>query len=115
MCIRDRPSSIRLAFESNVIVAQRVFFADRNDWFLHVGRSAAQLFTGSTADPQELADRGALLKAESAFLAESRRRTTQSVAQSAAILPNVLQTDPERIKISVDTLMDGLIVKLTPQ
>jgi cyclophilin family peptidyl-prolyl cis-trans isomerase len=102
-----------LGNDENGVLA--VYFADRNDWFLHVGRSAAQLFTGSTADPQELADRGALLKAESAFLAESRRRTTQSVAQSAAILPNVLQTDPERIKISVDTLMDGLIVKLTPQ
>jgi cyclophilin family peptidyl-prolyl cis-trans isomerase len=92
-----------------------IYFADRNEWQLRVGKSAAQWFIGSKAEPRELVESGALLRSESAFLKESRKRAAKDAVQSATILPNNLQNDPERIKIVVGSLIEGLLSKLTTQ
>ncbi len=89
-----------------------IYIADRNEWILRVGKATVGRFTGSAGDPQELIDNGSLKKAESDFLDESRARAAKYLAESAGILPNILQIDPQRIMASVDAVLDGLIAKL---
>jgi cyclophilin family peptidyl-prolyl cis-trans isomerase len=92
--------------------ALAIYFADKDEWILWVGKSLVRRFTGLPGDPQDLISNGSLMKAKKAFLAESRVRAARYAAQSAAILPNILQTDSRRIKLSADAMLDGLIGKL---
>jgi cyclophilin family peptidyl-prolyl cis-trans isomerase len=95
--------------------ALAIYFADKDEWVLWVGKSLVTRFTGLPGNPQELIASGSLMKAKTAFLAESRRRAAKYAAQSASILPNILQNDARRIKFSVDAMLDGLIGKLASQ
>jgi len=95
--------------------ALAIYFADKDEWFLWVGRPLIGRFTGLAGDPQELVANGSLMRAKQAFLAESRTRAAKYAAESAAILPNILQNSGQRIKISVDAVLDGLISKLSLQ
>ena len=92
-----------------------IYLADRDEWILRVGKSVPGRFAGLPAGPQDLVDNGVLSRAESEFLAESRKRAARYAAKSAAILPNILQDDAQRVKISVDAVLDGLIEKLAFQ
>ncbi len=92
--------------------ALAIYFADRDEWILRLGGSAAARIEGAGAPPPDSAAGDALPKAEAAFLAESRKRAARYAAQSAAILPTILQTDSRRIKTAVDAVLDGLVDKL---
>jgi cyclophilin family peptidyl-prolyl cis-trans isomerase len=92
--------------------ALAIYYADKDDWILRVGRSQVGRFTGLAGDPQELAANGSLAAAERDFLAESRKRSARYAAQSAAILPKNLQSASQTIKTSVDAVLDGLIEKI---
>lgn len=89
-----------------------VYFAERDQWVLRVGTSLAGRFAGTG---RQSADKGSLAGAESTFLANSRRRAAQYAAQSAATLPNILQDDAQKVKFSVDAILDGLIDQLAPR
>lgn len=92
--------------------ALAVYFADRDEWLLRIGASDASRLTGTAAGRGDLAGGGALLSAEGALLTESRKRAEKYAAQSAAILPKILQTESQRIKASTDAILDCLIEKL---
>ncbi len=102
-----------LGTDENGVLA--IYIADRNEWFLRVGKDMVGRFTGLPGEPQELIDNGSLRKAESDFLVKSQALAAKYLAESAIILPNILQTDPQRIKASVDAIVDGLISKLIEQ
>jgi hypothetical protein len=89
-----------------------IYFADRDGWTLHLGRDLVGSFTGSHLDPDEQAKNGSLAAATAAFLRMSDERAVGYSAQSRAVLPNLLQTSGQHIKISVDAVLDELIEKL---
>jgi len=95
--------------------ALAVYFADRDEWNLWVGKTLIGRFTGMAGDPQRLVSNGSLMRAKQDFLAESRRRAARYAAESASILPNVLPSSGQRIKTSVDAVLDGLISQLSIQ
>ena len=88
------------------------YFEDRDEWALSMGGSLIGTFTGSSLDAHELVKNGSLAKATEAFLRESSKRAEEYTAQSQLVLPNILQTPGQRIKISVDAVLDELIEKL---
>jgi cyclophilin family peptidyl-prolyl cis-trans isomerase len=102
-----------LGDDENGVLA--IYFADTDTWTLWVGKSLVTRFTGLPGNPQELIANGSLMKAKQAFLAESRKRADKYAAQSASVLPNILQTPAQRIKMSADAVLDGLIEKLALQ
>jgi cyclophilin family peptidyl-prolyl cis-trans isomerase len=92
-----------------------IYVADRDEWTLRVGKSLAGRFAGSAGGPPETADDGTLAAAKAGFMAESRKRASRYAARSAANLPNILQDNAQRIKFSLDAVIDGLIEKLAVQ
>jgi len=101
-------ASLRLD-DGSVLAA---YFADKNEWALSMGGALTGTFTGSTLDAHELVKNGDLAKATNEFMRESGKRADEYTAQSQAVLPNILQTPGQRIKISVDAVVDELIEKL---
>jgi hypothetical protein len=47
------------------------------------------------------------------FLSESHERDLLYLAQAEKTLPNFLQIPGQRIKVSIDAILDGLIPKIT--
>jgi cyclophilin family peptidyl-prolyl cis-trans isomerase len=99
-----------LGLDDGAVLA--AYFADRDEWALSVGGSMIDTFTGSTVDPHELVKNGSLAKATAAFLQKSRKRAEEYTIQSKAVLTNNLQTPGQRIKITVDAVLDELISQI---
>jgi cyclophilin family peptidyl-prolyl cis-trans isomerase len=89
-----------------------VYFADRDAWFLSFGPSGAARFAGLSGDPSDPGYQAALWRSEAAFLELSRKKAAQTSAEAPGGLPKNLQLDPQKIKTSMDAVVDGLIVKL---
>jgi hypothetical protein len=97
--------------EKNGILA--VYFRERDAWVLNVGESLAPRFTNVTGIRNPAGEAGALEASIGRFLDESRLRENRYLERSARILPNFLQIPGQRVKISVDAILDGLISKIT--
>jgi len=90
-----------------------VYFADRGAWTLAVGRSKVRWFTSGAADGGNGTGSTALEAAIDRFLGESRIREARYLEQSARVLPNFLQSPGQKIKVSADAILDGLLAKIS--
>ena len=93
--------------------ALAVYFADRDEWTLHIGKSLAKRFIGVTDSMQDGADERPLQVEMERFLSESHERDLLYLAQAEKTLPNFLQIPGQRTKVSIDAILDGLIPKVT--
>ena len=89
-----------------------VYFADRDQWVLEISPPLQRAFIGGTSNSKGLAINDLLEAAKKRFLAESRIRAADYAARSKAALPNLLQTQGQQIKVSVDAMLDLLIDNL---
>jgi cyclophilin family peptidyl-prolyl cis-trans isomerase len=102
-----------LGLADNGVLA--VYFADQDKWILRVGKSTAARFVlpskknGTTTEVVPLAD------AVNILLAKARSREARYDALGVASLPNFLQIPGQKIKVSVDAVLDELLLKLTSQ
>lgn len=93
--------------------ALAVYFADRDEWTLHIGKSLAKRFIGVTDSMQDGADERPLQVEMERFLSESHERDLLYLTQAEKTLPNFLQIPGQRTKVSIDAILDGLIPKVT--
>jgi cyclophilin family peptidyl-prolyl cis-trans isomerase len=101
--------SSSLGIQENGLLA--VYFADRDKWFLNVGATMVPKFISVGADPQEARKNGSLAAGIDNFFTESKIREAKYSAQTKVSLANFLQIPGMKIKISVDAVLDQLLVK----
>ncbi len=89
-----------------------LYFADRDAWTLRVGDALIGRFTGLPGDPRAIAGNGSLAEATEVFLKDSKVRAALYAAQSQKVLPNILQSPGQKIKVSTDAVLDQLFSKL---
>ncbi len=103
--------SQKLGVDENGVLA--VYFADTNRWRLDFGRSTFAKLTGLEANSPESAKNAAKGRFLDNFFTNSKNREAKYQTQSAATLANSLQISGQRIKISVDAVIDELLLKTT--
>jgi cyclophilin family peptidyl-prolyl cis-trans isomerase len=103
--------SQKLGVDENGVLA--VYFADTNRWRLDFGRSTFAKLTGLEANLPESAKNAAKGRFLDNFFTNSKNREAKYQTQSAATLANSLQISGQRIKISVDAVIDELLLKTT--
>jgi cyclophilin family peptidyl-prolyl cis-trans isomerase len=104
---REMASSLGLG--DNGVLA--VYFADVDKWNLNVGRSLLGKFTMG-GNPGGGYKSESFANAMNTFFTDSKKRESIYTAQTAAALPNYLQIPGQRIKISVDAVVDELLLKI---
>jgi cyclophilin family peptidyl-prolyl cis-trans isomerase len=98
-----------LGLRENGVLA--VYFADTDRWILNVGSTLAPKFITPGVDSQGGAKNGDLAAGIASFLTESKKREAKYTAQTKAALVNFLQIPGMKIKISVDAVLDQLLLK----
>jgi cyclophilin family peptidyl-prolyl cis-trans isomerase len=91
--------------------ALAVYFADQKKGYLHLGSQMLARFAGITGDPSSPSNAKAISEAFDRYWADSEIRKQRYEAQTALTLPNFLQTPGMEVKISVDAILDELLVK----
>lgn len=90
-----------------------VYFADEKDWRIWFGDAAVSTFLGRPATAADLVPEGPLHNAKMAFLDDAIARgkafADQVVAEGRPV------TDAQRIKLTVDEVLDGLLMKFEPK
>jgi cyclophilin family peptidyl-prolyl cis-trans isomerase len=99
-----------LGLESNGVLA--VYFADTDKWKLNIGTALMEKFVGKSGIPQEMTKSEPFASSINTFFTDSKKRERLYSAQTAAALPNYLQIPGQRIKISVDAVLDELLFKI---
>ncbi|HEY4988926.1 MAG TPA: peptidylprolyl isomerase, partial [Opitutaceae bacterium] len=102
-----------LGLDDNGVLA--VYFADKDTWILRVGKSTAVRFTRPAKKDPMTAKAVPLADAVNIFLTNARGREARYDALGAASLANFLQIPGQKIKVSVDAILDELLMKLTYQ
>jgi cyclophilin family peptidyl-prolyl cis-trans isomerase len=97
--------SQQLDLHENGVLA--VYFADENKWELSVGKSMLRWFE----KPPGTSKNSILADDINIFFTNARKREGKYSVQSAATLPNFLQIKGQKIKISVDAVLDELLAK----
>jgi cyclophilin family peptidyl-prolyl cis-trans isomerase len=88
-----------------------VYFSDIGKWSLSIGKSMVEKFAESAEPPRESSKNDRLRLSIDMFFTNSRRREAKYTVQSAATLPNFLQIPGQKLKISVDAVLDELLLK----
>ncbi len=88
-----------------------VYFADQKKGYLHLGRLVLGRFAGVTGDPRSPSNSKAVSAAFDRYWADTEARKQRYEAQTALTLPNFLQTPGMELKISVDAILDEILVK----
>jgi cyclophilin family peptidyl-prolyl cis-trans isomerase len=101
--------SQRLGLDDSGVLA--VYFADRGKWSLDFGRSTFAKLIGPEANSTEIEKNAAKAQFLDTFFTNSKKREAKYLAQSAATLANSLQLPGQRIKVSVDAVVDELLLK----
>lgn len=93
--------------------ALAVYYADRDRWSLFIGKDLVERFITAQNQGASAAQRLPLGPSEARFFEETRRRAAIYKEQTAAVLPNNLQSPAQFLKVSVDAVIDVLIEELT--
>jgi cyclophilin family peptidyl-prolyl cis-trans isomerase len=101
-----------LGIEEDGVLA--VYFADTGAWSLAVGRTVARRFMHLPDDPGGNYGGDTLARATRNFLVESGKREQRYLAKQPGLLTNNLQTAGQKMKTSVDALLDELLTQLLP-
>ena len=104
-----RGLSKSLGLEENGMLA--VYFADIGKWSLSVGKSMVGKFVDASAASQESDRNVEFQRGLDNFFTKVRERDVKYTAQTAAALPNFLQIPGQKVKISVDAVLDELFAK----
>jgi cyclophilin family peptidyl-prolyl cis-trans isomerase len=99
-----------LGIDRNGVLA--VYFADADKWNLNVADSLRGRLAGNEGNPVETGKRMLLADSLGAFFAGAEKRRAIYSAQTAAALPNYLQIPGQKIKVSVDSVLDEILMKL---
>jgi len=99
-----------IALDDSSVLA--VYFADRDEWTIKVGKSLVPMFTEQRKEAGENVKNASFSTVMSAFLVDARIRASKYAALSQLALTNNLQMPGQRTKLSVDAILDGLIQKL---
>jgi hypothetical protein len=86
-----------------------VYFADQDKWSLSMGKPMiSRLISGLKITPNT-----SLEVIIDTFFTNSRSREAKYTSQTALALPNFLQIPGQKIKISVDAVLDELLSKIS--
>jgi cyclophilin family peptidyl-prolyl cis-trans isomerase len=91
--------------------ALAVYFLDAGKWSLSLGKTIAGKLAQAAADGHEPAKYPAPGSSIDMFFTSARAREAKYTAQTTASLPNFLQMPGGKLKLSVDSILDELIVK----
>jgi cyclophilin family peptidyl-prolyl cis-trans isomerase len=98
-----------LGLQANGALA--VYFADTDTWALNIGTSMVPKFVGSPKNSEKAPGSASLKAAIDTFFTESKKREAKYAIQTASTLPNFLQVPGQKIKVSVDAVLDELLLK----
>jgi cyclophilin family peptidyl-prolyl cis-trans isomerase len=88
-----------------------VYVADQDRWVICVGKSTAERFTGPIAIAKTPPESALLEAAINTFLTNARKREAKYDALGSNALANFLQIPGQKIKASVDAILDELLLK----
>lgn len=93
-----------------------VYLADKDEWQLRIGDDSLAAFLGTTPPADVAQLRMVLNEAKLNFLADAHKNADTAIAWSEAhpIAGNPL-TPAQRIKLQVDAVLDGMILKIEPK
>ncbi len=96
--------------------ALAAYFADEKDWRVWLSDDAADIFLGHHATATDLAPEGPLHKVKTAFIDAAAAEGDAAFARQQKAAPADKQPPPaQHLKLQVDALLDGLILKLEPK
>ena len=98
--------------------ALAVYLADRDQWLIRIAPdSAADFIAGPRASdgtkPAVLSGK-TLDQARDEFLATAREQADRFIANAAKAAPGQVLGPPQKLKLHVDAILDGLIFRLEP-
>jgi cyclophilin family peptidyl-prolyl cis-trans isomerase len=89
-----------------------VYFADRGAWLTRVGDKLRERFVGAMDPSLDPFTPASLAQAMDVFAKEAAKRTDVYLQQSQRVLPNILQSPEQRLRVSTDAQLSLLIEKL---
>jgi cyclophilin family peptidyl-prolyl cis-trans isomerase len=89
------------------------YFADRDSWMIWVGEDLLPAFVDREGSRAELVESGLLMKRKEAFIAQAKRRAGEVAARAQAEGREV--GDAQRLKLTVDEVLDALIFLCEPK
>jgi cyclophilin family peptidyl-prolyl cis-trans isomerase len=103
-----RGVSSKLGTDENGILA--VYCADKDEWHLWLGEKDLNVLAGDKLEMEGASKSAVMREAKAAFLAEAKARTDAAIAYARKHLPEgKTLSDAQKIKLSVDSVLDGLI------
>jgi cyclophilin family peptidyl-prolyl cis-trans isomerase len=91
--------------------ALAVYFSDTGKWSLSLGKVIAEKLSQAASGAHEPSKYPAFASSIDMFFTNARAREAAYTAQTTASLPNFLQMPGGKLKLSVDAILDELIVK----
>ncbi len=105
-----RGVSSRLGTDENGILA--IYCADKDEWHLWLGENDLKVLGGDKLDVEGASKSAFMREVKAAFLAEAKAHTEAAIAYALKHLPEgKTLSDAQKIKLSVDSVLDGLIFK----
>lgn len=98
-----------LGLADNGVLA--VYFSDTGKWNLSVGKSMSEKFARPASPAPGSSKNEQFGLSIDMFFTNVRSREARYTAQTAATLPNFLQIPGQKLKISVDAVLDELLAK----
>jgi cyclophilin family peptidyl-prolyl cis-trans isomerase len=98
-----------LGLEDDGVLA--VYFSDIGKWSLSIGNSMAGKFAGAAKLARESSRNEGFRVNLDMFFTSFRQREAKYTAQTAVTLPNFLQIRDQKLKISVDAILDEILLK----
>jgi cyclophilin family peptidyl-prolyl cis-trans isomerase len=114
------PGAYMRALAEKLGVAKRgalaVYFADEKDWRVWLSDEAVNTFLGRPATPADLGPDGAVHQLKTAFIDAAVAEGDAAYARQQKSSPPDRQPPPaQNLKLQVDAILDGLILKLEPK
>lgn len=89
------------------------YFVDLDTWMIWVGEDLLPKFMGRAGTREEFVDSGALMKQKQTFVQEAKKRGEEVAAR--AIAEGRTVNDAQRIKLTVDEVIDAFILMVEPK
>jgi cyclophilin family peptidyl-prolyl cis-trans isomerase len=116
----EKPGAYMKALAEKLGVARRgalaVYFADEKDWRVWLGDESTATFAGRTMTAKELQPDDVFHKVKTDFLERVEAQgNTDFEKQKKSAPPDKQPLPAQRLKLQVDAMLDGLILKLEPK
>jgi cyclophilin family peptidyl-prolyl cis-trans isomerase len=116
----EKPGAFMKALAEKLGVARRgalaVYFADEKDWRVWLGDESTATFAGRAMSAKELQPDDVFHKVKTDFLERVEAQgNTDFEKQKKSAPPDKQPLPAQRLKLQVDAMLDGLILKLEPK